>query len=119
MSLYDRPRAAESKGPGLNRVDIRELASGREGDVRARTHARDRVGRGSARSGSSRRHEMRWGASIYYYWFRSRLAVRVRSAVSRDRPRARSIAWRGKGKQRRAAPTAERGGGVGQGHVSL
>jgi len=36
IGLYDRPRAAESKGPGLNRVDIRELASGREGDVRAR-----------------------------------------------------------------------------------
>jgi len=36
VHLCDMPRAAESKGPGLNRVDIRELASGREGDVRAR-----------------------------------------------------------------------------------
>ena len=34
--LCDRPGEAESKGAGLNRVDIREVASGREGDVRAR-----------------------------------------------------------------------------------
>lgn len=36
MSLYERLGEAESKGVGLNRVDIRELASGREGDVGAR-----------------------------------------------------------------------------------
>ena len=34
--LYERLGEAESKGAGLNRVDIRELASGREGDVGAR-----------------------------------------------------------------------------------
>lgn len=40
--LCDTRGAAESKGAGLNRVDIRELASGRECDVRAAAHERER-----------------------------------------------------------------------------
>jgi hypothetical protein len=94
--LYDRSSAAESKGLGLNRMDIRELASGCEGDVRAR-HRLARQGKGGAGAAETRRHET---GLRFHAW----LVADCRKAVYIHRASSR-ISSVPVGKQWRTAPT--------------